>query len=118
MKHTLFVIIFLFPLLAFGQTKNKINPEDIKGHWRYNEGTCFNGLIFGDKTVFVDNRVDTVFTLNYSLSNDTLITWADNPNEKYKNKIISITKDSLVLEGIREISKTIVYKKTTGTQGK
>ena len=94
-----------------GNMNNQIISENIKGNWHHIEGTTYNSLNFSDKTVFVDNRVDTVFTLNYSISNDTLITWTNNLNDKYKNKIISITKDDLVLEGIRGISETRTYQR-------
>ena len=36
----------------------------IKGHWYLNKWTTYHTLIFSDSSVFVDNNVDTVFTLN------------------------------------------------------
>ena len=101
-----------------GQTSNQITSDEIKGSWYRNKWTSYHTLIFSDKTVFVDNNVDTVFTLNYSFAHDTLITWTGQTNQKFKNKIISITKDNLVLDGIQEIVGTRIYSRTKDNQNK
>ena len=98
-------------LTSCGQAKKRITTADLEGNWYLNKWTTYHTLIFSDKTVFVDNNVDTVFTLNYSLSNDTLITWTS-PERKIKNKIISITKDNLTLDGIQDIKETRNYSRT------
>ena len=112
MTRQLFILTVFVGLTAVscGQTKKEITTSDIKGRWNQNETTSYNTLVFSDRTVFVDNRVDTIFTLNYSLSQDTLITWSDE-KQKRKSKIISITKDNLVLDGIGGWTKTIAYSK-------
>lgn len=92
-----------------GLTNTRTILDNIKGNWYIKNWTSYRDLIFSDKTVFVGYSGDTVFTLNYSLSHDTLLTWADRPNEKYRNKIITLTKDNLVLEGIREVAETRTY---------
>ena len=87
----------------------QINSKDIKGQWFLNKWTVFNVLIFDDKTVFIDNHVDTVFTLNYSISSDSLITWSGEGGQKFKHKIISFNKDSMVLDGIDEVNEQRTY---------
>jgi hypothetical protein len=84
----------------------------------FNSWTTYRTLIFNDQTIFVDNHVDTVFTLNYSLSQDTLVTWTGQSTQKFKNKIISLTQDNLVLDGIQEITEIRTYKRIKDTQDK
>ncbi len=95
-----------------GHTQKQIKLADLKGNWYLNKWTSYNGLIFNNETVFIDNSTDTVFTLNYSLSYDTLITWSGKSNKKYSNRIINLTKDNLVLEGIREVTEIRTYTRT------
>lgn len=90
----------------------QISSADLIGPWYLNKWTAYHTLIFSDTTVFVDNNVDTVFTLNYSLSNDTLITWSGQSTQKFKNKIIRLTKEELVLGGTQDITETRTYKRT------
>lgn len=66
---------------------------------------------FGDSTVFVGNSTDTIFTLNYTLSNNSLVTWLrDGP--KMKHKILLLNQDSLILEGIYDEPSTLKYSST------
>jgi hypothetical protein len=68
-------------------------------------------LNFSDSTVFVGNSTDTIFTLNYAISNDSLITWLrDGP--KMKHKVLFLTRDSLALEGIHNEQGTLKYSST------
>jgi hypothetical protein len=85
---------------ANGHPYRQISNDDIKGIWYLNKWTSYRILVFDANTVFVDNHVDTVFTLRYDISHDTLFTWTGYATEKYKNRIISISKDSLVLDGM------------------
>ena len=91
--------------------KKEITVADLKGSWYLNKWTAYHTLIFSDNTVFVDNNIDTVSTLNYSLMQDTLITWTTS-NRKFKNKIISYTKHNLILDGILENTGTCIYSRT------
>ena len=84
----------------------------IKGTWYLNKWITYHTLIFNDSTVFVDNNVDTVFRLNYSVTRDTLITWTGNFNQVLKNKIMSISSDTLVLDGMREVAVKRIYTRT------
>jgi len=108
-------LILTFTILSTisscGQAAKEVTSEALKGSWYLNKWTTSHTLIFSDKTVFVDNNIDTVFTLNYAISYDSLMTWAK-PNQKIKNKIINITKDSLILDGIGELKETRCYSRT------
>lgn len=53
---------------------------------------------FEKKSIFVDNHIDSVFVLNFRLSNDTIISWCNDPNKLWKNKILKISKDTLIFE--------------------
>jgi len=93
------------------EIRNQNISTNIQGRWYLNRWTMFHTLDFTDKTVFVDNHVDTVFTLNYSVSHDTLITWSGNSDKKYKNKIIYITRDTFVINGFAGSADTINYSR-------
>jgi hypothetical protein len=110
------IILTIISFSSCGQTQKQITSTDLKGSWYLNKWTTYHTLIFSDQTVFVDNNVDTVFTLNYSLSHDTLVTWIGQSTKKLKNKIISLTKDNLILDGIQEINEKRTYKRTKDTQ--
>jgi hypothetical protein len=99
MKHFFIILIILTVLSSYGQTEKKNVAKDIKGSWYLNKWTSYHTLIIRDSSIFIDNSVDTVFTIYYSLSDDSLITWRI-PDKKFANKIISITPDSLVIDGI------------------
>jgi hypothetical protein len=112
------ILLTIISFTSCRQTSKQITSADLKGNWHLNKWTSYQILIISDQTVFVGNHVDTVFTLNYSLSHDTLITWTGQSTQKFKNKIISLTKDNLVLDGIQEITETRTYKRTKETQNK
>jgi hypothetical protein len=88
----------------------QITSDDIKGNWYLNKWTMYHTLVFNDKTVFVDNHIDSVFTVNYSLSNDTLIL-RHYDSTIYKKKIIAITKDTLVIESLNNRKDTLRYSR-------
>jgi hypothetical protein len=94
------------------RTIRKITKDDIKGNWYLNKWTMYHTLSFADKTVFVDNNIDSVFTLNYSLSNDTLILYDNNSIIKYKEKIITLTKDTLIIKNIENKQNILGYSRT------
>ena len=111
MKHFLLPLTITGFLILGCDSKANTNFKDkIKGEWYLNKWTVYNKLIFYDSTVFVDNHVDTVFTLNYRVSNDTLTTW-NNYNE-YKNRIISLDDSTLILDGIHDLKEKLIYTKT------
>jgi hypothetical protein len=112
MKSIRLVFIISAISLSCGQTGNieKINPVMIKGTWYLNVWTLYHTLTFSNNTVFVDNNIDSVFELNYLISNDTLIIW-DNPSQKFKNKIISLNDSSLVIDGIASIKENRIYRR-------
>lgn len=91
--------------------RRSINSDAIKGKWYLNEWTMYHTLVFSDNTVFVDNHIDSVFTLNYSVSNDTLILGDYNSTIKYKNKIITITNDTLVIKSFGGDADTLGYSR-------
>ena len=87
------------------------NLTNIKGNWYLNKWAPYHTLKFTDSTVFVDNNIDTVFTLNYSINDDTIATWANTTIPKLKNKIILLSADSLVLDGIRDNNVLMKYSR-------
>jgi hypothetical protein len=89
-----------------------ISSDDIKGEWYLNKWTMYHSLEFRDKTLFVDNHIDSVFYSNYSLQNDTLILRDNDSTIKYKNKIIAITKDTLVIKSFGSGTDTLGYSRT------
>jgi hypothetical protein len=89
-----------------------ITSAYIKGKWYLNKWTMYHTLVFSDKTVFVDNHVDSVFTVNYTVSNDTLILRDNDSTIQYKNKIVAITKDTLVIKSFGSGADTLGYSRT------
>ena len=89
--------------ISCNSIRSTINPSQIKGDWYLNKWASYHTLKFYNSTVFVDNNIDTVFTLNYSITNDTLLLWSKNPNKKKVIKLIKLTKDILVIEGIEGV---------------
>ena len=90
----------------------EINIDDIKGKWYLNKWTMYHTLSFADTTVFVDNHIDSVFYSNYSLHNDTLVLQDNDLRIKYKNKIIAITKDTLIIRSFGNGADTLGYSRT------
>lgn len=89
----------------------RINPSDIVGSWYLNKWAPFHTLVFNEKTVWVDNNIDTVFSLNYEILHDSITTSLGLSGEKIKNKIITLTKDTLVLDGIYDMKDTLRYSR-------
>ena len=94
------------------RTIRQITSDNIKGKWYLNKWTMYHTLSFGDTTVFVDNHIDSVFTLNYSLSNDTLILKDYNSRVTYREKIINLTQDTLVIKSFGNSQKLLGYSRT------
>jgi hypothetical protein len=110
MKHVIYFLT-LSSLFSCQTRQQKINPADIKGKWHLDQWTTFLRLEIGDSSIFVDNSVDTIFTVKYSISDDTLITYTPITNRQFKNKIILLTEDTLVLDGIMDVKETRHYSK-------
>ncbi len=114
-KYRLIVLIPAFVSACFtniyAQTPSPINPTDIKGTWYLNKWTLYHTLIIGDHSIEADNHIDTLFRFNYEISNDTLISWGGEPRQMYKNKIISVTKETLVLDGIQSVVGIRTYSR-------
>ena len=90
----------------------QITIDDIKGEWYLNKWTMYHTLSFADTTVFVDNHIDSVFYSNYSLHNDTLVLQDNELKIRYKNKIIAITKDTLIIRSFGNGADTLGYSRT------
>lgn len=89
-----------------------ILADNIKGDWYLNEWTMYHTLSFAQKTVFVDNHIDSVFTLPYSLSNDTLILHNNKSKPIYKEKIITLTNDTMVIKSFENNHDILGYSRT------
>lgn len=92
--------------------KQKITIDDIKGKWYLNKWTMYHTLSFANTTVFVDNHIDSVFYSNYSLNNDTLILKENDRTIRYKNRIIAISKDTLIIKSLGIGADTLHYSRT------
>ncbi len=89
----------------------QVTESDIIGKWYLNKWTMYHTLSFAKTTVFVDNNIDSVFTLHYSLSHDTL-TLHDNKSKLiYKEKIITLTQDTLVIKSIGNRQDILGYSR-------
>lgn len=100
--------LFLYPNCLTRQ----ITKDDIKGEWYLNKWTMYHTLSFADTTVFVDNHIDSVFTLNYSFANDTLILHDNNSKVTYKEKIITLTQDTLIIKSFGKHRDILGYSRT------
>jgi hypothetical protein len=119
MKHY-YLLIFALILISckddnqsFQEKKrNKVNFDTlIKGDWYLNKWTECNTLFFDDSTILVGNSIDTIFRLNYKIIGDTIITGTSGTNKIIKNRVLYLTKDSLSLQGIREIKEIRNYSR-------
>jgi hypothetical protein len=109
------LIALAFFLLLNTSCKHHVSAyskKDIEGSWYLNKWKPYNSLVFSDSTVFVGNSTDTVFTLNYTLSHDSLITWSAESKGKYAHKILTLDKDELQLEGIHTNAEVLKYSRT------
>ena len=93
------------------QSQTEFFSENIKGLWYLNQWTLYHTLDFSKETVYVDNHIDSVFTLNYSFFNDTLYTWSPMTRKKFAYKIIKLTKDTFVLKGFYQCADTLCYSR-------
>ena len=94
------------------RTTPQITINDIQGKWYLNKWTMYHTLSFEDTTVFVDNHIDSVFYSNYSLHNDTLILQDNDRTITYRNKIIALTKDTLIIRSFGSGADTLGYSRT------
>lgn len=94
------------------KTTHQITIDDIKGKWYLNKWTMYHTLYFSDTNVFMDNHIDSVFYNIYSLHIDTLILQDNNLKIKYKNRIIAISKDTLIIRSFGNGADTLCYSRT------
>ena len=92
--------------------KHKSVIDYIKGKWYLNKWTMYHTLSFADTTVFVDNHIDSVFYSNYYLHKDTLFLKDNDRTIRYKNRIIAISKDTLIIKSFGNGADTLRYSRT------
>lgn len=107
---TLGLVIFVLAT-SCSRIENKISPDDIKGTWYLNKWTTYHTLTFDDSTVLADNNIDTIFTFDYSVLNNSLILTTLYGDKIFVNKIITLTKDTLVLDGVRGTKEMRSYSR-------
>ncbi len=90
----------------------KVSIEKLTGKWYLNKWTYYHTLDIKGDNIDVDNHVDSVFFLNYRLSHDTLITWSENSKKFTKNKILKVSKDTLIFESFLNTKGEVHYSKT------
>ncbi len=125
MRKLALFVSSLFLFIACGQLNNRnankaarsvevrqINPGQIKGTWYLNKWTMYHTLIFSDSTLFADNHIDSVFTLNYSTAGDTLILRGSDSKIAYAQKIIAFSNDTLIIKSFDGSGDTLWYSKT------
>jgi hypothetical protein len=88
--------------------------ENILGTWYLNEWTLYHTLTFIDSTVYIDNHVDTLYTMKYAVEKDTLRTAPLDDHRHFANRIIKLTKDTLVLDGLIDVKERRMYIRTKG----
>jgi hypothetical protein len=102
---------FLFCKSTRAQT-NQITKAKLNGSWVLNGiDSYWTGLTF-DSTetyVIISSYADTVSVFPYKIQSDLLI--IDDGHKTTKNKIISLTKDSLIFSNFQEYTKRQVYFK-------
>ena len=107
----LFLAFIILVLISCKPLSNIDTKHNLQGKWYLNKWLPYNFLNFSDSTVFVENSIDTVFTLNYSISNDILITWLGS-SKKYRHQIIKLTDCELILDGIHDQEGKLIYTRT------
>lgn len=112
-KIILITISSIFIGCNYNLKRKEINDykKNIKGKWYLNQWTYYHTLEIENNQIFVDNHIDSVFYLNYKLSNDTLITWTENSNKYNKVKIIELAKDTLIIENFLNNKNILNYSK-------
>ncbi len=83
----------------------------IKGKWYQNIWTNYHTLDFSNESVFVDNNIDSVFTINYKIKKDTLNLFDTSKKINTNSKIILLTNDTLVIKGFLENKDTIKFSR-------
>lgn len=86
--------------------------KDIKGLWYLNIGASNETTLnFTDTTVLINNK-DSIFTVNYSIINDTLAIFSTKTNYNKKYKILSYSKDDLMIQDGNDKASIKVYYRT------
>lgn len=90
---------------------HEIHKKDLIGTWTLNQWTLYHTIVIDENEIYVDNHIDSVFSLKYKLDKDKLIFLNKEDSMKArKAQIIKLTKDSLVMKGFLE-TKIIKYSK-------
>jgi hypothetical protein len=106
------ILLTLVFVTSCAKTESKLLAIDINGSWYLNRWATYHTLTFHDSTVYVDNDIDTVFTLNYLIDDNLLLTTTQNENKVMIDTILMLTSDSLVLSGIRDVKEKRIYSRT------
>ena len=85
----------------------------IVGTWEVmdSEIKTFNRLIINDSSIYIDNQSDTISFFPYLFINDTVVMMSPLTKEIHKNKIISFNKHQMVLGGIWDWNRKLIYRK-------
>ena len=122
-KPTLIVIlniILTFGLFGQGHGKrgktmyrSEIEKEQVvEGTWYLNQWTEFHTLTFDGYDLIADNNIDTIYRFQYQIAPDTLVLKDGWENIRHKNRIIKLTKDTLILDGIGQLIGRRTYTRT------
>jgi hypothetical protein len=107
------LVLFCLTILSLTSCEPKrqkyYSGTDILGTWYLNEWTSYHTLRFTDSTVFIDNHIDTIFLLNYSVDMDTLRMSPLYDNRQFANYIIKLTKDTVLLKGLIDTKEKRTY---------
>ena len=122
-KQTLIVFFnFVLTFGLFGQGHGKkgktiyrseIEKEQaVEGTWYLNQWAEFHTLTFDGYGLIAENNIDTVYRFQYQIAPDTLILRDGSENIRHKNRIIKLTKDTLILDGIGQLIERRTYTRT------
>lgn len=122
-KQTLIILfdfVLTFGLFGQGHGKNgktiyrsEIEKEQVvEGTWYFNQWTDFHTLTFDGYDLIADNHIDTVYRFQYQIAPDTLVLRDGLENIRHKNRIIKLTKDTLILDGIGQLIGRRTYTRT------
>jgi hypothetical protein len=107
------LLILSLLILIFCNKKQDIEPKNSKlilGNWYRNKWEMCHTLKISKDTIFVDNAIDSVSLSKYEISNDSVIIW-DSNNKKHGSKILKITKDTLILDGLGCFHEKLNYSR-------
>jgi hypothetical protein len=105
------IIVFLLLFLcSCGTSKNGGKKDKVLGRWcAFSTQADYPHLSFRqDGYVLFDCKIDTFFSLKYSLSNNKLLLMPTN-NPISQSRILKLTQDSLILETLLGHKELQVY---------